>query len=209
MRPPNGHRLSVALAALLLVLSTVDATGAQTPPPATYPLTPNPRDCLVEPAPVEGVVSILATPAAVPEASPTPFTPPLSVPADAEIASDVVATLYEVFACANAGDPSRVASLFTADFMRMFFGGAPIEDVEAFLSLPPQPLPEEERRVIVRLGEVQMLPDGRAGVPIVLDEPDDPRSEEPDYAILEQVVGRWLVDEIHEDGGAGVATPTP
>jgi hypothetical protein len=37
---------------------------------------------------------------------------------------------------------------------------------------------------------------------IVLDEPDDARSEEPDIAILEPVSGRWLVDEIHEDGGA-------
>jgi hypothetical protein len=36
---------------------------------------------------------------------------------------------------------------------------------------------------------------------IVLDEPDDPRTEEPDYAILEQVEGRWLGDELHEDAG--------
>ncbi len=205
----DGSRLLPILAALLLVLASFDTGGAQTPPPATYPLTPDPADCAVEPAPVEGVIAILETPVAAPTASPTPFEPPLSVPADAEIASDVVATLYEVFACANAGDPLRFASLFTADFMRAFFGEAPIEDVAGFLAMAPQPLPEDQLRVIVRMGEVQMLPDGRAGVLIVLDEPDDPRTEEPDYAILEQVVGRWLVDEIHEDGGAGIATPSP
>ena len=205
----NSRRLVAALTALLFGALTVATGGAQTPPPATYPLTPDPKDCLVEPAPLDGVIAVLATPVASPAASPTPFAPPLSVPAEAEIASDVVATLYEVFACANAGDPLRFASLFTADFMRAFFGVASVEEVAAFLNQPSQPLPEEEQRVIVRIGEVQMLPDGRAGVLIVLDEPDDPRTEEPDYAILEQVVGRWLVDEIHEDGGAALATPSP
>jgi hypothetical protein len=208
MRLPNGRRLIAALVVLLLMQVPATLTSAQTPPPATYPLTPDPKDCAVEPAPLDGVIAILATPVAAPAASPTPFVPPLSVPADAEIASDVVATLYEVFACANAGNPLRFASLFTADFMRAFFGEASVEEVAVFLNQPPQPLPEEERRVIVRLGQVQMMPDGRAGVLIVLDEPDDPRTEEPDFAILEQVVGRWLVDEIHEDGGAGMATPT-
>ena len=184
------------------------AVVAQTPPPATYPVTPDPKDCLVEPASLEGVVNVLQTPVAAAPAGATPFVPPLSVPADAEVASDVVATLYEVFACANAGDPLRVASLFTADFMRAFYGEASLEEVAGFLVAEPEPLPEPERRVIVSIGQVQMLPDGRAGVVIVLDEPDDPRTEEPDYAILEQAVGRWLVDEIHEDGGAAVATPT-
>jgi hypothetical protein len=49
---------------------------------------------------------------------------------------------------------------------------------------------------------VELLPDGRARVEIILDEPDDPRTEEPDTVILLQVDGRWLVDEIHEDVGA-------
>ena len=207
MRNRCTVRWVVTWLALVAAAAVAGTASAQTPPPATYPITPDPNDCAVEPAPLEGVVNILQTPVAAP-ASPTPFVPPLSVPADAEVASDVVATLYEVFACANAGDPLRVVSLFTADFMRAFFSEASLEEVAGFLVTEPQPLPEEERRVIVRLGEVQMLPDGRAGVLIVLDEPDDPRTEEPDYAILEQVVGRWLVDEIHEDGGAGIATPT-
>ena len=207
MRNRCTVRWVVTWLALVAAAAVAGTASAQTPPPATYPITPDPNDCAVEPAPLEGVVNILQTPVAAP-ASPTPFVPPLSVPADAEVASDVVATLYEVFACANAGDPLRDVSLFTADFMRAFISEASLEEVAGFLVTEPQPLPEEERRVIVRLGEVQMLPDGRAGVLIVLDEPDDPRTEEPDYAILEQVVGRWLVDEIHEDGGAGIATPT-
>ena len=35
----------------------------------------------------------------------------------------------------------------------------------------------------------------------MLEELDDPRTEEPDYAILERVEGRWLVDVLHEDAG--------
>jgi hypothetical protein len=117
--------------------------------------------------------------------------------------------VHQVFACANAGDPSRVASLFTADFVRAFFGGAPLEDVTAFLTASPQPLPEAQERIIVRIEDVQILPDGRAGVVIVLDEPDDPRPDEPDFVILELVGGRWLIDEIHEAGGAlAESTPT-
>lgn len=209
MRSYIGRRVVVALISLALVALQGDVIRAQTPPPAVYPVTPDPKDCLVEPAPLEGVINILQTPVAAEAASPTPFAPPLSVPADAEVASDVAATLYEVFACANAGDPLRVSSLFTADFMRAFYSDASLEEVAGFLVRPPEPLPEAERRVIVAIGQVQMLPDGRAGVAIALDEPEDPRTEEPDYAILEKVVGRWLVDEIHEDGGAGMATPTP
>jgi hypothetical protein len=202
-----GRCRVAGLTALLFVAFAATPAGAQTPPPAVYPITPDPKDCAVEPASLDGVITVLQTPVAAAAASPTPFAPPLSVPADAEVASDVVATLYEVFACANAGDPLRVSSLFTADFMRAFYGEASLEEVAGFLVTPPEPLPEEERRVIVAIGQVQMLPDGRAGVVIVLDEPDDPRTEEPDYAILERAVGRWLVDEIHEDGGAGMATP--
>jgi hypothetical protein len=106
----------------------------------------------------------------------------------------------------------RVTSLYTDDFVRDFLTGAPLDDLLAILATPPQSLPEDQKRIIVGFGDVQLLPDGRAGVVIVLDEPDDPRTEEPDYAILERVEGRWLVDEIHEDGGAGVSavgTPVP
>jgi hypothetical protein len=124
----------------------------------------------------------------------------------------VIATLRQVFACANAGDVLRVASLYTDDFVRDFFAGVPTGDLLEFLAIPPQPLPEDQKRIIIRFGEVQLLPDGRAGVVIVLDEPEDPRTEEPDYAILERIDGRWLVDELHEDAGDGgtpvIGTPS-
>ncbi len=90
--------------------------------------------------------------------------PPAGQPADPETSAEVVATLRQIFACANAGDPLRVSSLFTDDFVRNFFGGVPLEDLLDFLAIPPQPLPEDQERIIIRFGEVQLLPDGRAGV---------------------------------------------
>ena len=79
--------------------------------------------------------------------------PPAGAPAGAETSAGVVATLREVFACANAGDPLRVASLYTDDFLRDFFGAVPREDLLDFLATPPQPLPEDQKRIIVRIRE--------------------------------------------------------
>jgi hypothetical protein len=201
------QNFSVPLLALLLSLAVAGSTVAQPATPAAYPVAPDPSECRIEPAPVEKIAAILGTPVAEVTESATPFVPPTGAPADAETSAEVFATLHQVFACANAGDPLRVASHFTDDFVRNFFGGVPRENLLDFLATPPQPLPEDQKRIIVRLGEVRLLPDGRAGVVIVLDEPEDPRTEEPDFAILELVEGRWLVDELHEDGGA-TGTPT-
>ena len=205
------RKMSVAGVAFLLSLVAADCAVAQTATPAAYPVAPDPSECIVEPAPIEEIAAIMGTPVAEPTEVATPFVPPAGEPADAETSDAVLATLHQVFACANAGDRLRVASLFTDDFTRNFFGGVPVEDLLDFLVIPPQPLPEDQKRIIVRFGEVQLLPDGRAGVVIVLDEPEDPRTEEPDFAILELVEGRWLVDELHEDGGAAgtPATGTP
>jgi hypothetical protein len=201
----------VPVLALLLSLTFANSTGAQTATPAAYPVAPDPSECVVEPAPVEEIAAILGTPVAGPADSATPFAPPAGEPADAETSAEVIATLRQVFACANAGDALRVSSLYTNDFVRNFFGGVPLEELLDFLAMPAQPLPEDQKRIIIRFGEVQLLPDGRAGVVIVLDEPQDPRTEEPDYAILERVEGRWLVDELYEDGGVAAtpATGTP
>jgi hypothetical protein len=176
------------------------AALAQMATPAAYPVAPEPAACVVAPVPVDEIVRIMGTPVTS-LASPTSFVIPEGEPADAETASEVVAALYQVFACANAGDAPRFASLYTDDFLRVFFAGVPTAELIAFLSAPPQPLSDDQKRTIVRIGEVQRHADGRAGVLIVLDEPDDPRTEEPDYVLLERVGDRWLVDEIHEDGG--------
>ena len=198
MRDDRRVRSLLGFALALSLVTSGSPAAAQSATPALYPATPQPAECVVAPRTAEEIADLVTTSPATPAASPAPFVIPPGEPADAATAAEVTATLRQVFACANAGDPLRFASLFSDAFVRAFFAGVPRGDLIAFLSAPPQPLPAEERRVIIRFGEVQIHPDGRAGVVIVLDEPDDPRTAEPDYALLERVDGRWLVDEIHE-----------
>lgn len=171
--------------------------------PGPFPQTPDPAACVAEAVTIEDVLEALGATAATPVVAAPDAVAEQGEAADAATADAVKATLLQVFACANAGDPLRFASLYTDQFLRDFFGGVPQADLEAFLGMPPQPLPTELQRIIRGVGEVEILPDGRARVVIILDEPDDPRTEEPDTVILRQVDDRWLVDEIHEDADAG------
>lgn len=190
-------------AVLIGTLSPCGALAQEKATPGPFPQTPDPAACVVEALPAGDVLAVLdAAPGAPAVATPDAIVAQ-GAPADAATADAVKATLLQVFACANAGDPLRFASLYSDQFLRDFFGGVPRADLEAFLGMPPQPLPAEQRRIIRGVGEVDLLPDDRARVVIILDEPDDPRTEEPDTVILRQVDGRWLVDEIHEDANSG------
>jgi hypothetical protein len=171
--------------------------------PGPFPQTPAPDACVAQALAVDDVLAALQRAPATPGIATPDAVAEAATRADAEMADAVKATLLQVFACANAGDPLRFASLYTDQFLRDFFGGVPQADLEAFLGMPPQPLPAEQQRIIRGVGDVELLPDGRARVVIILDEPDDPRTDEPDTVILRQVGGRWLVDEIHEDAEAG------
>jgi len=209
----SRHWLFVVRVAMVGAL-WVNTSAAQDATPLPFPTAPDPSECRVAPRPLDDVATVVGTATSDQTTSavgtPAPFEPPEGSAVDEATAATVRATLRELFACTNAGDFLRVYALFTDDFLRSFFVGTPFSDeVAAFIGASPQPLPDEERRVIVRLGEPRLLDDGRVGVPIVLDEPADPRSEESDYAILESVEGRWLVDEIHEDADTGETPATP
>ena len=207
-----SRMLALVAVVVLLAGSNADA-AAQEATPAPYPVAPDPAECTVEPRPLDDVVAVVGTPAAGAAApiaaSPTPFVRPPGEPAAPETAAAVTATIRQLFACTNAGDFLRIYALFSDDFLRAFLAGTPLTaDVQAYFAATPVPLPAEQRRVIVRFGEVERLADGRAGVVVVLDEPDDPRTEEPDYVVLVEAGGRWLVDAVVEDGGLA-GTPTP
>ncbi|MFN8594037.1 MAG: hypothetical protein U0031_21495 [Thermomicrobiales bacterium] len=189
----------LGLAALAISLH-VQGSAAKPATPAPLPVAPSPKECVVAPRPIERVAAILATPVASPAgATPVPSATASGEPADEQTSLAVTDTLRQVFACTNAGDYLGVYSLFSDRFLREFFAGTPLTaEVAAFLSAPPQPLPAEQQRIIRALGPVYLLPDGRAQIRIILDEPDDPRTEEPDDVFLIEQEGRWLVDEIHE-----------
>ena len=182
-----------------LLPSAARAQSQEMATPGPFPHTPDAAACATEAMTVEDVLAALVAPAATPAVATPDAVVAAGKAADAATADAVKATLLQVFACANAGDPLRFANLYTDAFLRDFFDGVPQADLEAFLGMAPQPLPAEQQRIIRGVGDVEILPEGRARVVIILDEPDDPRTEEPDTVILRQVDGRWLVDEIHED----------
>src|SRR5687767_8583314 len=113
-----GCKLSVPALTILLSLAAIEFAAAQVATPAAYPVAPDPRECVIEPATADEIEVILGTPVGEPTDSATPFVPAAGEPADAETSAAVLATLRQVFACANAGDPLRVASFFTDDFVR-------------------------------------------------------------------------------------------
>lgn len=197
-----GHIMLVG-AAILGGLIPGGALAQSMATPGPFPQTPDAAACVVEALTVADVLAALVATAVTPAVATPDAVRAAGTVADAATADAVKATLLQVFACANAGDPLRFASLYTEPFLRDFFGGVPQADLEEFLGIEPQPLPSEQRRIIRGVGDVELLPDGRARVVIILDEPDDPRAEEPDTVILRQIDGRWLVDEIHEDADAG------
>ena len=201
----NDRTSGVLVLMLLLSLVAADSTMAQTGTPAGYPSAPDPRALLS--ASIEEIAAILSTPVAELSDSATPFVPA----AGSRRREDIRGSLCDVataLCLRQRRRPSADRNLYTDEFIRDFFGGVPREDLLDFLATPPQPLTDDQKRVIVRMGEVRLLPDGRLGVVIVLDEPNDPRSEEPDFVILERVEGRWLADEIDEDAGTTSTQPT-
>jgi sulfur carrier protein ThiS len=200
---PNHLVLVGAVVLGMLLPCGARAQSQEMATPGPFPQAPDAAACVTEALTVEDVLAALSAPAATPAVATPDVVVERGTAADAATADAVKATLLQVFACANAGDPLRFASLYTDSFLRDFFGGVPQADLEAFLGLEPQPLPAEQRRIIRGIGDVELLPDGRARVVIILDEPDDPRTEEPDTVILRQVEGRWLVDEIREDATSG------
>jgi hypothetical protein len=204
--------IGLLIVGFVLAAGSLANTAAQGATPAPYPVAPDPAECVVARRSLEEVAAVVGTPAAGATApvaaSPTPFVRPSGEPADPATAADVTATVRQLFACTNAGDFLRVYALFTDDFLRAFLAGTPLTaDVQAYFAATPVPLPTDQQRIIVRFGEAERLADGRVGLVVVLDEPDDPRTEEPDYVILVETGGRWLIEAVIEDGGLATTTP--
>jgi hypothetical protein len=202
-------RSMVPLAALSLALSfsvgTAVPLGAQEGTPEsggmTFPITPDPADCQVEPRATAELLALWYTPdgSPVPAATPmmdaTSVSVPLGPPADEATTAAVTAVASEVFSCFAAGDFARATALFTDDLTRSFGGepGTTVEQARAFIEASPVPEPMAEPDQIISVSDVMELSDGRLGA-IVVDR--SLGQQDAVYVILEQQGGRWLVDEI-------------
>jgi len=138
----------------------------------------------------------------------TPLTGDL---ADPEIVAAVAATAREYIACNNAGDFPRLLALISDSYLPHLLAGADLTDpaVIARLDREPEPLPATDRTVLIAVGEVRLLPDGRAAATVT---GDDPTSSDPAKApllVFVQEGDRWLIDQIVEDEPTPAATLVP
>jgi hypothetical protein len=200
-------RSLVPLAAMSLALSfllgSAAPLGAQEGTPesgVSFPITPDPADCQVEPRATDELLALWYTPEGSPVPAATPMTGatsvsvPLGPRADEATTAAVTAVASEVFSCFAAGDFARATALFTDDMTRSFSPepGTPMEDARAFLETP-MPMEEAEPSQIIAVSDVMELSDGRLGAIVV------ERSEgalDAVYITLENQGDRWLIAEL-------------
>lgn len=199
-------------------VSAAQATPMSSP---TFPSTPRPEECLVAPrtgAELEALIGV-ATPGAAPVSPPLPTALPVGAPASAETVAAILATVRELGACANAGDPRRLFALYTDRYL----GEIGPYDAGAFVGTAATPEAEADRLSIEAVTDVQLLPDGRVAAIVVIvvigNRVDaDPLPRRTALYLFAGSDEGWLVDGVIEeistpDGVRSVAsvvgTPVP
>ena len=172
----RGH-LAVGVVATLAFLGAGAAgwAAASTPTPGRAEVI-DPAECRVAPRSPENIAALLATPIALPGATPPAVAGrvgseddlPRGAPADAETVAAVAEVERHLAACLNAGDLPRLLALLTDDAARALLA-FPIENVEGartvadLVATPASPVREGERIALFPVRGVRVLPDGRVG----------------------------------------------
>lgn len=202
------HRTSLLPALLMaIVVASLHASpqpaGAQpdASPEPTFPVTPDPAACTVEPRSTESLAALLGTPVAgdAPAGSaqlPEPIVAsvPVGQPADEKVTEDVIVTVAEFYACFNAGDSRRAFALASDAFLQRYVeNNALTADEIAALIAEPEPVPVEVQATILAVTDVTVLPDGRVGAFVVTT--SEWRGLDTGYLLFVQQGERWLLDE--------------
>lgn len=175
--------------------------------PGSVAATPTSAEiCDVERRPVEDLTVLADEPPGLlmqfREAVGTPFVRPIpeleGVPAEPHVVAGVTATIQDLFACGNAGQMLSVMALSTDDYLRRALGGMPADIYLAMAT--PGPIPAEHQPVLLLVGDVGMLPDGRVVA-------TTRSSQSTTVNIFVESDGRYLIDDNFDVSQAG--TPTP
>lgn len=184
------HMLLVGpLVAVLALLS-----GTATPEARfTFPLTPGPESCVVEPIHVAELVALAeldaqATPAEIPELSGDPVSDP--------VAAAVRQTIVTLFACQNAGEPLRAFALYTDAYRRQVVTG--LDQALLTRMATPEPLDADERTTILAIDDIRVLADGRVYATVTLDPALIPVQKMFGFLLVDQD-GQWLIDDVLDE----------
>lgn len=187
----------IALVLLVWFVALPEPAFAGSTPVATPPLAPAADQCLQRPIQADRLLQIMATPAATPIAlSPSELT---GDPAADETGAAVRATLIELFACLNAGEPLRAYHLYSDAYLRLIGarqGGFSTESIR--LLATPDPLSPDDRTVVLDISDVRTLADGRVAATVRLDPALVPVPKIFTF-VLVQVDDRWLVDDVLDE----------
>jgi hypothetical protein len=205
--------LVVVLALCSMVLVGPAVTLAQDATPvAEIGEVLDPSECTAEAPSADELVALwfptnaagtptAATPVAGNAMSGATVPAPLGEPADAETVAAVTASIRQVLACFSGGSFLRAYAYFSENLQRQF-GPEPedtLEDVRAFLELPEEPVPQDQRVRLIAITDVSVMDDGRVGAILVSDDPEGPpEGIETELIIFIQEDGLWLVDEVIE-----------
>ncbi len=172
------------------------SAGAHVQEATPAPVVPPPSDCTAPPRSYEEIAALIATAAATSMPTPTPGLVPEGVPVSPDTAAAIVATVTELVACYNAGEPLRVYSLYTDVFLRRLLVRQGTFSRPAYDALAtPEPASPTDSTAILEIAAVRQLGDDKAGAMVTLQFPSIPVPKTFFFTFAREG-DRWLIDDV-------------
>ncbi|MBA3416857.1 MAG: hypothetical protein H0U10_16680 [Chloroflexia bacterium] len=200
------HRLVLSIVpAAAMLLSTGALALAQDTTPDEEDRVPAAETCDGEARSVDELLAAVdledSVEVGTPEAVARGVIAPLGGRADDETRQAIADTVQGVYACLNANDVPRAATLMTDAGLRRFLGEPPAdEDAAAALretfEAEPEPRAEDQQARVVAITDESLLEDGRVVAFVIVNEPILPPggAETLAFFFVEQD-GNWLLDD--------------
>jgi hypothetical protein len=152
--------------------------------------------CTAEPRSFDEIQALRRLGEASPPARRTPGLVPTGSPADEATVAQVRATIEELLACFATGEPLRVWSLYTDDYMgRLLYRQRGFDRSLYDAYATPRPAGADELVELRTLTDVHLLADGRVGATVALFYPGIGLEKRFFFVFLRQD-GRWRIDDV-------------
>lgn len=207
-RPARTLAGALLAGTLLLSLGAGSIAAAQaTPTPGSN--TADRVPCAVEQVTADRLIAALEAATPQPLETLTLETSPAGEPVDQATVEAVTATVTTALNCRNAGDFTRVYTLFSDRLIGQVLGNRDTvpPEIIAALQQAPQRVRPPFRVNLVELSGAVLLPDGRVGAVVVT---ANATHAYTDFLAFVNEDGSWLIDEaIVVSSTSVVATPAP